>query len=110
MAKSKTEFFTITIFDDSWNIYKLPESDNVLLDDEDAEAEIDYFNKEIHFKRSDLDSVAHELWHLFKHYTFTENANLTATQEEEVSATIWERRRYHMIKLSEDIHAKLKAL
>lgn len=110
MAKSKINFFSINLFGDTWNIYKISSNDNVTLDDPDARAEIDFENLEIHFKESKISDVRHELWHLYKHYTYTENSSLTATQEEELSATIFERKGEELLQNSKIIFEKLKEI
>lgn len=110
MTPSKIDFFTYTINGDTWNIYKISENDNVTLDGPESEAEIDFNNLEIHFKRTNYKSVKHECWHLFKHYTYTNSANLEAVQEEEVSAELFAHLSEKMEMVAKEIYAKLKAL
>lgn len=108
MSKNKINYFTINLFGDNWNIYKISSTDNVTLDDKNAEAEIDFESLEIHFKIVKLNSCLHEIWHLYKHYTYTENSNLDNNQEEELSATLFERKGAEMIENAKIIYAKLK--
>jgi hypothetical protein len=110
MAKNKINFFTMNVNGDNWNVYKISETDNVTLEGEHSEAEIDFDSREIHFKRISLASCLHETWHLYKHYTLTENAHLDAIQEEEVSATMFERWSDKMIDTAKKMHEKLKEL
>ena len=110
MAKNKINFFKIDINGDTWNIYKISETDTVTFENEDSAAEIDTENKEIHFKTTTLKDIKHECWHLFKHYTFTHSANLDALQEEEVSAELFAHKSEKIDEIAKIIYEKLKQI
>ena len=104
------QYFKVDIHGDSWNIYIVDDDDIVI--DEDNDAETDIENKEIHFKRGGINevSVRHEIWHAYMAYTFTETADLTSGQSEEVSAQIFGVRGPEMVEKAAMIYKKLKEL
>lgn len=109
MSKNKIDFFTITIWNDRWNIYKISKTDNVTVD-ENTDAEIDFYAKEITFRNTDLISITHECVHLYFNYTFTSSAELTGHQVEEVAAEIFSHKGLEIQQLAQEIQKKLKEL
>lgn len=109
VSKSKIDHFTITVYGEIWNVYKVDLNDDVLLDEE-SDAEISLTNREIYIKKPDLVSIRHELFHLYLDYTYTSSAKLTAEQMEEISCDIYAYKGEEIGKLANDILAKLKEL
>lgn len=105
------KFFSDTINGDLWNVYLVSDSDNVAID-EDAAASIDLLNKEIFFRESEcsIETVRHELFHLYVDYCFIGTANLDQDQMEEVACELFSYRADQILKKAEQIHTKLMEL
>lgn len=108
-AKSKIDHFTITVYGEKWNVYKVDSNDDVLID-EGSDAEISLLNREIYIKKPDLVSIRHELFHLYLDYTYTSSANLAAEQMEEITCDIFAYKGDEITKLAEEILQKIKTL
>lgn len=109
MTTSKIDFFTITIWNDRWNVYKISQNDNITVD-ENTDAEINFESKEITFKATNLVAVTHECVHLYFHYTFTSSAGLSGHQVEEIAAEILAHKGEEIMQLANTIYKKLKEL
>jgi hypothetical protein len=109
MSKNKIDFFTINIWNDRWNVYKISSNDNVTVD-EYTDAEINFESKEITFKVTNLIAVIHECVHLYFHYTFTSSADLTGHQVEEMAAEIFAHKGEEIQSLAKEIYNKLKEI
>jgi hypothetical protein len=103
------KYFKIKIKGDDWNIYKIDYEDNYTLDD-DSLAETTFENKEIHFKDTSLRIVRHELLHVFISYTYTDTANLTPLQQEEMFCEMLGYELDNFISITNIIFNKLKEL
>lgn len=79
------KYFKIKIKTEEWNVYLVPETDNHTVD-EGSRAETVFQDKELYFKETNINTVRHELIHVYMHYTYTDTAELTALQNEEVLA------------------------
>lgn len=103
------KFLRFSINDDEWRWYLVPIEDDVILDNVDAEAEIDFDSHEIHIKENKLTLIAvlHELWHLHMDYTFTTSADLSPRDVEEVSAELFSHRGQHIIEQGKQLLSKL---
>lgn len=82
--------FKVTIHGDVWNVYLIDEDDFGILEDGDY-AETDFEKKELYFRKTTMQIVLHELVHAFVYYTYTDTADLTALQNEELvcEVTSW---------------------
>lgn len=102
------DYFQKEIYHDIWTFYLLDEGDNLAMDECDN-AVTDTETLEVHFRKAGVreEEVRHETWHIIKHYCFTETAELTAHQEEEISAELYSFRGKLMDKLSSEILAEL---
>lgn len=100
--------FSFKIYDDLWNAYLVDDDDNVIAG-EDAAAETDFEKQEIYFRNSDLNKiiVLHELFHAFVGYTYTENANLSQTQMEEVCCTLFSNKWKSIVELSAVVYDEM---
>lgn len=108
-AKNKIDYFTITVWNDRWNVYQVSESDDVLLEDT-SKAEIDLENKEIHFKSTKLKDIKHELFHLYVDYTMTSSAQLEGWQVEELCCEIYSNKGDEIGELAKEVFEKIKGL
>lgn len=79
--------FKVNIYGDTWNVYLVTEDDHQILDEGDY-AEADFEKKELYFRKTTLQIVRHELIHAFTYYTFTDTADLSALQNEELMAEL----------------------
>lgn len=106
------KFLRFRINDDSWNWYLVPEDDKTLMDNHDAEAEVDFENHEVHIGEEHLNliTVLHELYHIHCHYTFTQSVNFSKDDMEEVGAELFSRRGEHIINQGKELLNKLTEL
>lgn len=109
MAKNKIDYFSITVWNDRWNVYKVSEDDNVAIE-EDSKAEIDLESKEIHFKSTKLKDIKHELFHLYVDYTMTSSAQLEGWQVEEVCCEVYSNKGDEIGQLAKEVFEKLKEI
>lgn len=79
--------FKVTIQGDVWNVYLISEDDIGILEDGDY-AETDFGKKELYFRTTTMQIVRHELVHVFVYYTYTDTADLTALQSEELMCEV----------------------
>jgi hypothetical protein len=79
--------FKVSIHGHVWNVYLIEEHDHHILDEGDY-AETDFEAKELYFRKTTFQIVLHELIHVFIFYTYTNTANLTALQNEELCAEV----------------------
>lgn len=105
------KYFQKLIYDDLWTIYLSEEGDNVVID-EGSEAETDFELKEMYFRKSDLkeSTVRHEVWHVFFAYTFTNTADLSSLQTEEISSELFSYQGKKIDKFSEEVYSELVRL
>lgn len=83
----KDKYFKVTINGDKWNVYLITDEDNHILEEDDY-AETDFESKELYFRKTTMQIVLHELIHVYVYYTYTETANLSARQNEEMCAEV----------------------
>lgn len=97
------------IYGDTWTCYLSAESDNVIID-EGSEAETDFHTKEIWFRENELklETVVHEVTHVFFGYTFTTTANLEGHQMEEIACELFSYKGKLILETSEEIFNELK--
>jgi hypothetical protein len=69
----KDKYFKITVSGDKWNVYY---------------AETNFESKELYFRKTTMQIILHELIHVYVYYTYTETADLTARQNEEMCAEV----------------------
>lgn len=105
------DYISKTIYGDKWTFYLSAESDNVIID-EGSEAETDFHTREIWFRENELklETVIHELTHVFFGYTFTSSANLDGHQAEEIACELFAYKGKLIQELSEEIFNELKEL
>lgn len=103
------KYFKVKIKLDEWNIYLVPESDNHIVD-EDSRAETVFGDKEIYFKETTLNTVRHEIIHAYMHYTYTDTAELSALQNEEVMAEMLSYEWDNVDKTTKEIYKGLQKL
>lgn len=105
------DYFQKEIYHDVWTFYLLDEDDTVVMDECDN-AVTDTETLEVHFRKAGVtkEETRHEVWHIIKHYCFTETAELTAHQEEEISAELYAFKGELMDKLSKEIYQDLLLL
>lgn len=77
------KYFKVTVQGENWNVYLVTEDDHHILDDGDY-AETDFEKKELYFRVTTMQIVLHEVIHVHVYYTYTNTANLTALQNEEL--------------------------
>lgn len=111
MADSKeAAHFNYSILGDNWCIYKVHESDNVIMA-ENAEAETNLDSREIYFKDINLDAVIHELCHIYFRATYLRFTNhMSFNDFEEVAVALFADRGLLILKQADEIYARLKAL
>jgi hypothetical protein len=63
-----------------------------------------YFNEEIY----DLDTVVHELTHVFFYYLCLDAASISVHQLEEIACEVMAKHGKHILKLSNKVHKQLK--
>ena len=96
------KYFKISIQSDKWNVYLITDEDNHILDEGDY-AETDFEAKELYFRKTTMQIVLHELIHVYIYYTYTNTANLSALQNEEMCAEViswnWDKIAEHANKI-----------
>jgi hypothetical protein len=104
-----TGYFKYIFNDDEWNIYVVDDDDTSIAE-EGAGAQTDFYKKEIYFRKDEigLDTVLHELWHVYFGYLYLEHiGEISVTQLEEITAALFADRGSKIIKRGEDILKKL---
>lgn len=101
--------FTYNILGDEWQIYKVPEHDDVIMDGDGTEAEVNLDSKEIYFKVITKDAVVHEVAHIYFRSTYVRFTNISVSDMEEICVALIADRGKLIDKQSEEILAKLKA-
>lgn len=99
------------IYGDTWTCYLSAENDNVIID-EGSEAETDFVSREIWFRENELtlETVIHELVHVFFGYTFISTANLDGHHVEEIACELFSYKGKLILDLSQEIYDDLKKL
>lgn len=103
------DFFKTVFSEDTWNIYLVDDNDDVIAE-ADSGAETDLEKKEIHFRKSQITliTVMHELWHVYFFYCHLEDTTeLSLSDMEEISASLFCRRGEKIIERSYEIFHKL---
>jgi hypothetical protein len=105
------KYISRVIYEDNWTFYLTPTEDNVIID-ESSEAEADFHTKEIWFRESNLslETVIHEITHLFFGYTFTSAANLDAHAFEEIACELFSYKGKLILSISNEIYLELVKL
>ena len=104
------DFIRYTFNEDEWNIYLIENDDNDIAD-EDAAAETKFLQKEIYFRKKDLllNTVLHELWHVYMGYCYLADATeLGVHSFEEISASLFADKGERIMIKAQDIYYKLK--
>jgi len=100
------KYFKININGDPWSVYLVREDDTELLT-EDEYGSTEFESKEIYIRKLTYQIITHELIHAFIFYTFTETAELTAKQNEEMGCEVvswnWDK----IAKLREEVYLGL---
>ena len=111
MAISKeAQHFAYSILGDIWQIYKVHESDNVIMN-ENAEAETNLDSREMYFKDVNLDAVIHELTHVYFRATYLRfTSDMSFNDFEEVAVALFADRGALILKQATEIYNKLKEL
>lgn len=106
------KFLRFIINDDEWRWYLVPEDDETTLDNLDAEAEVDFDNKEVHIKEKylNLTLTTHELIHIHVWYCFLFSTSIGRDDMEEVAAELFSRRGQHIIDQSKRLLSELEKL
>lgn len=78
--------------------------------DEDADAETDFESKEMYFKSSDMDTVIHEIMHVYFRSTYVRFTEISVKDFEEIAVSLFADRGELIIQQSKEIHKKLKDL
>jgi hypothetical protein len=106
------KFLRYSINDDVWNFYLVPEDDTTTLDNMNAEAEVDFDNREVHIMENHLGLtlILHELWHIHTWYCFLFSTSMNSDDMEEVGAELFSRRGEHITKQAKIILSKLEEL
>jgi len=91
-----------------WNAYLVDDDDDVIAST-DAAAETHTDKKEIYFRSGELtmEIVLHELFHAFVGYTYTEDAQLTQGQMEEVCCTLFSYRWKTIVETGKLVYAEM---
>lgn len=105
----EAKHFRYQILGDSWNIYKVNEHDDVTMS-EDAEAETDLDSREIYFKAIDLDTIKHEIWHIYFRATYIRFTSISVSDVEEIAVALFADRAELAIEQSKEIQKMLKEL
>lgn len=99
------------IYGDTWTLYLSAEKDDVIID-EGSEAETDFHTREIWFRENEfkIETVVHELTHVFFGYTFTTTANLDGHHVEEIACELFSYKGKLILDISQEIYDDLKKL
>ncbi len=106
------EFFSITINEDTWNIYLIPDDDNVISEETSA-ADTSITNKEMFFRKGEvtLKVIMHELFHAYFSYCYlADTTEMTLNDIEEVSASLFSDKAEKIIVKAYEIHKRLLEL
>lgn len=106
---SEAKHFTYQILGDNWNVYLVSEGDDITMDG-DADAETNLDSRELYFKASDLDTVIHEICHIYFRATYTRFTEIPVADMEEIAVALFADRGELMISQAKDIQRKLKEL
>lgn len=102
-------YFQTTINEDTWTFYVVEDDDGVIME-EAAAAETDFNNKEVHFKRSEINLrlVLHEMFHVYAGYLYLKDTNdISINDLEEIFAALFEDKAERIINKSKEIYDKL---
>lgn len=105
-------YFQTTIMDDSWTFYVVEDDDDVVIDEGSA-AETDFPNKEVHFKKSEINynTVKHEMFHVYCGYLYLRDTHDISTNDlEEIYAALFEDKAEKILAKSKEVYEKLKEL
>lgn len=106
------DYFKYTFNENEWTIYIIEDDDQVL-SDEGNSAEVHFDNKEVYFKKSEvnLKTVLHEIWHIYFAYCYLSDTNdISISDLEEISAALFSDKAEKMIEIGKDIYNKLKVM
>lgn len=94
-----------------WTIY-LALEDEVDQIDADSVGEVDFHAQEIYIRDSDLsiDTVRHELWHVYLAYCFLVDTNIGYEDMNEVTAALFANRAPTIIAKADEVLARLTEL
>lgn len=101
-------YFQTTIMDDLWTFYVIDDGDDIIA--EGSVAETDFPNKEIHFKRSNIDlrTVVHEMFHVYAGYLYLKDTHeMSVGDIEEIYAAMFEDKAEKILLKAKEIHKKL---
>lgn len=101
--------FKVKIKGDTFNVYLVPEDDNDIVDDGSL-AETVFQDKEIYFKEASLRIVRHEILHVFISYTYTDTAELTPLQQEEMFCELMSYELDNYIEVVKQVYTGLNKL
>ncbi len=106
------DFFQVTINEDLWTIYCVPDEDHVIVD-EDSAAQTDFRNKEIYFRKGyiTLLNVKHEVCHAYFGYLYlADTTEIWIGDLEEIMCAFFADRSDKIVNCSNEIYTKLKGI
>lgn len=105
----EAKHFKYQILGDTWNIYKVNPEDGVIMSENNA-AEVHYDAKEIFFKETDIDTIIHEIGHVYFKCTYVRHTSICVSDFEEIAVALIAHRGRQIIQQSDEIFLKLKEL
>lgn len=105
-------FFQTVINEDMWTFYVVENDDEVVIS-EGAVAETDFPNKEVHFRKSEVNyrTVVHELFHVYAGYLYLKDTGEMSVHDlEEIFAAMFEDRAEKIINKAKEVYERLNSI
>lgn len=110
MENKEAKHFSYVILGDTWQIYKVNEHDNVIMES-GAEAETNLDLHEIYFKDVNIDAIIHEVSHIYFRATYIRfTSSLSVSDMEEICVALIADRGRLILKQADEIYKTLKGL
>lgn len=110
MENKEAKHFSYVILGDTWNVYKVPENDNTIMN-EHAEAETNLDSHEMYFKDINLDACIHEISHIYFRATYLRfTSSMSFNDFEEVAVALFADRGALILKQANEIYNTLKGM
>ena len=105
------DFIKYDLYEDTWTLYIIEDDDDVVTDEGTA-AEVFFEKKEIYFRHSELrlNTVLHELFHVYIGYCYLDHASIDFRQMEEIACSLFADKAETIINRAKDILKQLRKL
>lgn len=107
----KDSWFKTDINGDTWTIYLTSAEETDMLEAEHV-GEALFYQREIYIRDGELtlDTVRHELWHVFLAYCYISDTELDYDSMNEITASLFADRAPMILRKADEVYTKLLAL